>query len=63
MSGITLRRSNSLKSGLSQSRMTNSTKPKTFNVHQNIINPDLKLLNYQYKQSIIEKINKKSRKS
>ena len=43
--------------------MTNQSRPKNFNAHQNTINPDLKLLNYQYKQTIMEKLNKKARKT
>jgi hypothetical protein len=50
MSGITLKKSSSSNNNNCHLRSVDSSRPKVYDAHPYSINPDLKLLNYKYKQ-------------
>ena len=62
MSGITVNKSNSFKE-VPLSRITNNSSSKFMGVDSHKINNDnLRLLNYQYKKEILDKLNRNTRK-
>ena len=62
MSGITVKKSNSFKE-VPLSRTTNNSSSKFMGVDSHKVNNDnLRLLNYQYKKEILDKLNRNTRK-